>query len=308
MADPPPAEPVPKHPGDRLATYFENFFRIITAVATLGASITFAKIVQTPVTPFHPYGFSTQAIQYLISTSWLFFVLALGFTSFFASALSLWRPQAVTAFGTQDGSERRKVLWYATAVSAMLFGLAIVAFIFVSLVVVAYTGPVGWVAVVFTIVAALLGFGSIVWQSPLEWPTWLVTFEREEHDALERHLEMHRPDTQRTRDDVDGEDLSTLPRRRSRPQTEKDERPFDYRAQSARKESAYDYGRSTSGDHAGVGANWRPIRRDDAYDVNRYSRASTVISDAYDPGRFGNGGMIYDDGVREGLVMSRYAS
>ena len=71
-----PAEPGAKHPGDRLASYFENFFRIVTAVSTLGASITFAKIVQTPVSPFQNYGFSEVEIQYLIATSWLFFVLA----------------------------------------------------------------------------------------------------------------------------------------------------------------------------------------------------------------------------------------
>ena len=310
MADPKPAEPSAKHPGDRLATYFENFFRTITAIATLGASITFAKIVQTPVPPFHDYGFSTKGVQYLIALSWLFFVLALGLTSFFASALSLWRPQAVRAFGTQNGSERRKVLWYATAVSASLFTLAIIAFIFISLVVVAYTGPVGWVAVVFTIISALLGFGSIIWQSPLEWPNWLVKFEREEQDAFERHMGLHVPDRKHTHDTIDGEDLPVMPRHRLGQQqsaSEPGDHQFDYQQQSARKESGYDVGRSTSGDYAG-GATWRPIRRDDGYDLNRYSRASTVISDAYEPGRFGQGGLIYDDGVREGLVMSRYAS
>ena len=310
MADAKVAEPSAKHPGDRLATYFENIFRTITAIATLGASITFAKIVQTPVPPFHNYGFSTKGIQYLIALSWLFFVLALAFTSFFASALSLWRPQAVKAFGTENGSERRKVLWYATAVSALLFTLAIIAFIFISLVVVAYTGPVGWIAVVFTIICALLGFGTIIWQSPLEWPNWLVKFEREEQDAFERHMGLHVPDRRHTHDNIEGDNLPAMPRQRSRQQqsqSETDGRQYDYQTEATRKESGYDMGRSTSGDYAG-GTTWRPVQRDDGYDVNRYSRASTVISEAYEPGIFGQGGVIYDDGVREGLVMSRYAS
>lgn len=33
-----------------------------------------------------------------------------------------------------------------------------------------------------------------------------------------------------------------------------------------------------------------------------------VIFDAYEPGRFGQNGLIYDDVLREGLVMSRYVS
>lgn len=311
MADSKPAEPAAQHPGDRLASYFENFFRTITAVATLGASITFAKIVQTPVPPFQNYGFSTKEIQYLIALSWLFFILDLGFTSFFASALSLWRPQAVKAFGTTNGSERRKVLWYATVVSAFLFTLAVVAFIFISLVVVAYAGPVGWVAAAFTVLCALVGFGSIIWQSPLEWPNWLVKFEREEQDAFERHMGLHAPDRKHTDDNIAGEDLPTMPRHRPRQQQqqlEKDDSRYDYQPQPTRKESGLDYGRSTSGEY-GIGeTTWRPTKREDGYDVDRYSRASTVISDAYEPGRFGQGGFIFDDGVREGLVMSRYAN
>ena len=312
MADPAPAEPAPKHPGDRLASYFENFFKIITAVATLGASITFAKIVQSPVAPFQDYGFSTKELQYLIAISWLFFVLALAFTSFFASALSLWRPQAVKAFGTTEGSERRKVLWYATAVSAFLFALAILAFIFISLVVVGYAGPVGWVAVTFTIVTGILGFGTIIWQSPLEWPNWLVKFEREEQDAFERHMGLHVPDRQHTHENIDGDDLPSMPRQRSYQQqqqqqlSEKDDGKYNYPTQPKRTESGYGYGRSTSGEYGAGNATWRSARRDDGNDMNRYSRASTVISDAYEPGRYGQSGVIFDDGVREGLVMSRY--
>ena len=305
MVDTLTAEPAAKHPGERLASYFENFFKTIVGVATLGASITFAKIVQSPVAPFHDYGFSTQGIQYLIATSWLFFVLALAFTSFFASALSLWRPQAVKAFGTENGSERRKVLWYATAVSAFLFALAVVAFITISLVVVGYAGPVGWVAVTFTIIFAVMGFASIIWQSPLEWPNWVVRFEREEQGAFEKHMGLH-PGTltgRRTNDTENG-DLPTMPRHRSRQRpSEPQQQP---QAQPERTNSGYDYGRSTSGDYAG--GNWRQVRKDEGYDLNRYSRASTVISDAYEPGRLGQNGLIYDDGVREGLVMSRYAS
>jgi hypothetical protein len=53
----------------------------------------------------------------------------------------VYRPQAVKAFGSKANRERRKVMWYVTLVSSMLFGLAIGAFVFLSLIVVGYAGP-----------------------------------------------------------------------------------------------------------------------------------------------------------------------
>ena len=292
------SDPPAKPPGDRLASYFENFFRTITGVSTFGASITFSKIVQAPVDPFHNYGFSSRKIQYLISLSWLFFVLALAFTSFFASALSLWRPQAVKAFGTTTGSDRVKVLWFATGVSAFLFGLEVVAFITISLVVAAYTGPVGWVAVGMMIVFSAAGFGVIIWRSPLAWPEWVRRTERGEVDTFERQMEI-RDEREQEKDRYEsggaGEQLQTMPKQRS-----------SQVRQERRDGSGYDYGRSTSGEYRGQGAaNWRQSRREDPRDF-RYSRASTVTSGPYEPGTFGQAGLVYDDGIREGLVMSRY--
>ena len=288
-----------KPPGDRLASYFENFFRTITGVSTLGASITFSKIVQAPVDPFHNYGFSSRNIQYLISLSWLFFVLALAFTSFFASALSLWRPQAVKAFGTTTGPDRVKVLWFATGVSAFLFGLEVVAFITISLVVAAYTGPVGWVAVGMMTVFSAAGFGVIIWRSPLAWPEWVRRTERGEVDTFERQMEVG-GGREQEKDRYEesggaGEQLPTMPKKRS-----------SQVRQERRDGSGYDYGRSTSGEYRGQGvASQRQSRREDPRDF-RYSRASTVTSGPYEPGTFGQAGLVYDDGIREGLVMSRY--
>lgn len=159
--------PKPPHPGERLASYFENFFRTVIGIATLGASITFTKIVQTPVAPFQNFGYSKYDIQWFLADSWLLFVLALAFTSFFASLLSLYRPQAVKAFGTEESSERRKVMWYVTFVSSLLYGLTIAAFLFVSMVMVGYAGPVGWITVAFCVVFGVGGFGTIIYQSPL---------------------------------------------------------------------------------------------------------------------------------------------
>lgn len=293
-----PLDPQAKHPGDRLATYFENFFKTITGVSTFGASITFSKIVQSPVTPFHNFGFNERRIQYLISLSWLFFVLALAFTSFFASALTLWRPQAVKAFGTTTGSDRVKVLWFATGVSAFLFGLEVVAFIAISLVVAAYTGPVGWVALGFMVMFAAAGFGVIIWRSPLEWPEWMRTMERGEADAFERHMGIAQRSggEKYVQEEAEAQQQSyTMPRQRT------NRAPADWR-----DGSRDDYGRSTSGEYGGrKTTDRRTSRRADGPDF-RYSRASTMTPDVYEPGRFGQEGMFYDDGIREGFVMSRY--
>ena len=290
MADPPAASST-KHPGERLASYFENFFRGIIGIATLGASLTFSKVVDSPVAPFHDYGFSSQGVQYLLATSWLLFVLTLALTSFFASALSLWRPRAVAAFGDKNGEERRKVLWFAIGVMTLLFSLAVAAFLFVGLVVVAYVGPVGGAAVGFTIFFGLLGYGCIIWQSPIQWPRWLVGGEREEQDGLEKHLQRSEMERQRGNSRDGMTRLTTRQPSRQR-QPEQDDR-------------GREYGRSTSGDHGG--ANRRYTRRDGGGDLNRYSKVSPVVTDVNEPGIFGHGGMfMYDNGVREGLVMSRY--
>ena len=58
-------------------------------------------------------------------------------------------------------------MWYASAVSALLFGMLIVAFVFLGMVVAAYSGAIGWVAVAFTALVGLVGMGCIVWQSPI---------------------------------------------------------------------------------------------------------------------------------------------
>lgn len=289
LTKPPPGKP----PGERLASYFENFFRTVVGISTLGASITFSKIVQAPVTPFHDFGFSQHDIQYLITVSWLFFILALAFTSFFASALSLWRPRAIESFGTQDGAERRKVLWFATGVSALLFGLIVAAFVTLALVVVGYSGPVGWIALAFIIVFAVLGFGVIVWRSPMHWPNFVMRWEKREEDAFEKH--MHRRRVQTPTTDDDGLRVQKNPAQRQQPQPE---------PQPAPEDAGYGYGRSTSGDYGQVGLRYG--RRQDGYVIDRYSRASTVTPDRYDSGRFQRSDMIYDDGIREGLVMNRY--
>ena len=48
------------------------------------------------------------------------------------------------------------------------------------------------------------------------------------------------------------------------------------------------------------------MRGKEGYDPNRYSKASTVIPDEYEVGIFGQRGVVYDDGIREGAIISDY--
>lgn len=164
MSSPPAAV---DHPGERLAVYFERFFTTIVSISTLGASLSFSKVVSTPVTPWDDHGFSSSSVQAYLSISFLLLTMDLALTSAAYSALSLYRPQAVRFFGTADSHDRRVVMWWASIVSAILLGLLLTAFLFLSLVITAYAGAVGWVAVVFTSLFSVGGMVVIVWQSPI---------------------------------------------------------------------------------------------------------------------------------------------
>ena len=284
------AEPPGKPPGERLASYFENFFRTVVAVATLGASLTFSKLVSSPIEPFHDYGYSGRQVQYLLASSWLLFVLALAFTSFIASALSLWRPQAVKAFGTSINEQRNKVLWWASGVTALLYGLLVAAFLTLALVVVAYVGPVGWIAFAFFIVFGLLGYGAIIWRSPIEWPKWIAFWKRTKQNVLENTLPV---DDEKMTHEYEEEEKtqSNWISARSMPK--------------GRRDDQREYGRSTSGDYAG--GRYRQTQRDEDHYTNRYSKASMMRDEADFLGSYGHREVrMYDDGIREGLVVGEY--
>jgi hypothetical protein len=161
------AAAVKPHPGERLADYFDNFFKAITAISTLGASLTFAKVVQSPVEPLIDYGFSKITVQYYLANSWTLFIIDLGLTTLASTTLTNYKPQAIDYFGTEDSKERRTVLWWASLVSTVCLGLLCAAFFFLSLVVAALAGPAGWAAVGFVSLFTCICAGIVIWQSPI---------------------------------------------------------------------------------------------------------------------------------------------
>ena len=134
----------------------------------------------------------------------------------------------------------------------------------------------------------------MIWQSPWKWPRWIVGRGRrgeEQGDAFEEHLQK----SEKERERGSGGDVVTRLATRQ---------PSRQRA-PGRDDRGRDVGRSTSGDYAGGGRRYN--RRDGGEDLAGYSRASTVVTDVNEPGIFGQGGMfMFDNGVREGLVMRRY--
>ncbi|CAF9903596.1 MAG: hypothetical protein GOMPHAMPRED_000414 [Gomphillus americanus] len=162
------------NPGERLTSYFDKFFATVVGISTLGASITFSKVITTPVRPWIDYGYDEFTVQVFLGIAWLLFVMALVLTSLFASLLNLYRPQAIEAFATKDHHNKGRTMWAATAVSLLLFSLVLASFIFLSLVTAAYVGPVGWTALGITTSFGIIGIAGIIWQSPLGWPDWVL--------------------------------------------------------------------------------------------------------------------------------------
>jgi hypothetical protein len=204
---PPPATapaPIPKHPGERLADFFDGMFKTITAISTLGASITFAKVVNSPTTPLGDFGITPKQIQYYIADAFVCFALALFITTLSATALTNWRNDAIRYFGTEDSNRRRIVAWWATLVTTILSGLTLAAFIFLGLAVAGLVGYAGWVALGFTGLMGLVVIGVIVWQSPIGSPPPHPHHDRHRHKLhkpMPRYGSYHSSEGSRRDDD-----------------------------------------------------------------------------------------------------------
>lgn len=136
---------------------FNNFFKNIGAVSTLGASITFVLIsveLADPKDISRKLYFNMSTVRIFLSISWLLFMITLGLSFFLAGMIkarnddSMWdRVDAVSA--------------------ALLYVLILCSVLFLGLVVAAYVAWVGFIA------AALSGLLAVVICIPLiicQWP------------------------------------------------------------------------------------------------------------------------------------------
>lgn len=100
---------LPEHPGERLADFFHGMFKTVAAISTLGASLTFSKVVSNPTEPWVYHGLSGAEIQTYVADAFVCFTLNLFLTTLAASALSYYQPQAIRYFSTEESHQRRFV-------------------------------------------------------------------------------------------------------------------------------------------------------------------------------------------------------
>ena len=171
-------QPMSRHSGDSVSSFFTGLFGTIIAVSTLGASITFSYVISNNLTPprNHPL-FGIDEIQLFLSISWLLFLLALAFASTGSTLLTFFRDHWKADWDCKNGDQSRlSVQVYAAFASGLLSTLVIAAFVFLCLVVIAYSPVIGWLALGFTAAFGLAIECSVAYQAP--WPWRKETFSK----------------------------------------------------------------------------------------------------------------------------------
>jgi len=139
---------------------FETFVSFILSISLFGAS-TFAIIAGQMTDPVDiwkptPPPFALSTVRAFLGIAWLCFVLSLAVAGYSSSILFLRRHEAE---GIYDRNWGRAWDRFGLAASVILHLLVVVAFMFLSLCLVAYVGVVGWVAVGFAALAAVFVLG-----------------------------------------------------------------------------------------------------------------------------------------------------
>ena len=167
-------EPMSKHSGASVVTFFTGLFQTILGIGTLGASVTFSYVLSnsnqqlSPPTA-EPY-FTVHQIQLFLSVSWLLFLLALAFASLGSTLLTFFKKHWQDDWdGLHGKTSQLNVQLYAVGASAILGGLIIGAFALLCLVVVAYSSTVGWIALGFTGFFGVIIFIAVLNQVPWPW-------------------------------------------------------------------------------------------------------------------------------------------
>ncbi|EMD85243.1 hypothetical protein COCC4DRAFT_34801 [Bipolaris maydis ATCC 48331] len=142
---------------------FEGFLSFVLSLSIFGAS-TFAVIVSEIANPSELGAnprFTRETVRTLLGISWLLFIAALYLVAVSMSLLAFRREHAKPS---SDGIGKHAWERLGLVASSFIQLLVIAAFLFLSLVLVAYTPAVGWVAVTFTSIAAAFAFVSLAIQ------------------------------------------------------------------------------------------------------------------------------------------------
>lgn len=164
-------KPMAKHSGKSVVTFFNGLFQTMIAISTLGTSVTFSFILTSNTELGSPSAYYQQSqVATFLAISWLLFLLNLAFASLGSTLLTFFKAHWVRDWDGEHGSRSQlEVQFYAVLASGLLGGLIIGAFIFLCLVVVAYSPVVGWIALGFTSWFGLIIAISVVWQLPWPW-------------------------------------------------------------------------------------------------------------------------------------------
>lgn len=128
---------------------FENFIAFVIGIAVFGAG-TFNLLVSPPADPAdiskpNPPFFDLNGVRTLLAVAWLCFILALAIAGYLSSIVSALRQAS-----SNDTNWDRRWDRLGIIAGAILQLLIVVAFLFLSLALVAYVSTVGWIAVGFS--------------------------------------------------------------------------------------------------------------------------------------------------------------
>ncbi|RMZ78295.1 hypothetical protein DV737_g3943, partial [Chaetothyriales sp. CBS 132003] len=158
----------PKYSGASVVTFFTGLFQTILGIATLGASVSFSYVLSNTQQPtVINANFTMQQVPLFLAVSWLLFLLALAFASLGSTLLTFFnKPWQKDWDGLQGPARQLRVQIYAVGASALMGTLIIAAFCLLCLVVAAYTPIVGWIALGFTALFAIIICIAIINQIP----------------------------------------------------------------------------------------------------------------------------------------------
>jgi hypothetical protein len=162
--------PMTRHPAESVFTWFNGLFTTVIGISTLGASITFNYVIGNSNRPATESYFSPREVQLFLGISWLLFLLSLVSASLGSTILTFFKDHWKKDWNGEHGkTSQRDVQLYATFATALLAGLIISAFMFLCLVVTAYSPVVGWIALAFTAAFGLLCVVGVMYQVPWPW-------------------------------------------------------------------------------------------------------------------------------------------
>lgn len=164
-------KPMAKHSGKSVVTFFTGLFQTMIAISTLGTSVTFSFIITSGTQLGNPTAYYQQSqVATFLAVSWLLFLLDLAFASLGSTLLTFFKAHWIRDWDGEHGRRSQlEVQLYAVLVSGLLGGLVIGAFVFMCLVVVAYSPVVGWIALGFTGWFGLIITVCVFWQLPWPW-------------------------------------------------------------------------------------------------------------------------------------------